>query len=223
MVYKGSIENFLQGALSWGTIQGLLSHVDILKLLLAEPILSYYNIEGFLDELTIENLLEGLELEELVSIINVLHEYIFYSEVENEFLSWFTDICKQALSESISDYISDVNISEYCDNYDIQDLVNDNMSYGRYGVEINEDRVKGIIEGWINDDIYEEISDKIGILREGLQIKIDIPTVQIDKGEIDDVINSYLESGDGDYGDHYEGRGSSGESYVNEIEAIFER
>jgi len=222
-VYRENIDNFLQNAFGGGTIRGLLSYVDILKLLLADPILSYYNVENILDEQTIESLIDILDMDDLISIINVLHEHFYNSEVEMEFSLWFADICKQALSESISDYIDNISVSEYCDNYDIQDLMNDNMSYGQYGVEVDERPVKSTIEGWINDNVREEISEKLGILHEHLQIKIAIPTIHIDKSEIDDVINSYLESGYDDYDDHYEGRGSSGESYLNEIEAIFER
>lgn len=223
-VYKENIENFFQDTLPWAiSIRGVLSFVDVLKILLVEPILSYYDIGKILNKQTIKNLISGIALEDLVSTINVLYEYIYYNKTTIEFSLSFTNICKQVLLENISDYVDNVIVSEYCDNYDIQDLINNNMNHGQYEMEIDEKSVKGTIEGWINDDVYEEISGKLGVLNEGLQIKVDIPTIHIDENEVDDVINSYLEGRYDDYGDDYEGRGGSGESYVNEIEFIFER
>ena len=70
------------------------------------------------------------------------------------------------------------------------------------------------------DDIYSEIINMISVLDKCLYSDIEIPIVNVADNGIEDIVNSYLEP---DPDDDYEYNGHSGESYIEEIDAIFDR
>jgi len=219
-VYKATIKSYLCNSYGCAIInQKLLSHQDILKKLLEEPCYSYYDIKNILDEQCIENMLEGMELGDLTSTINVLWEQYFVKE-DFEKQSWFIRLCKKILSDEISRYIDDLQVSDYCDNYDIQALINQNSSYYEYGVCLDKKSVVSTIKSWIRDDVYEEISEKISVLNENIYTNIKIPTIHVNESDIEKFIDSYMEP---DPDDYYEPSGNSGDSFIGEIEAIFDR
>lgn len=219
-VYKATIKSYLCNSYGCAIInQKLLSHQDILKKLLEEPCYSYYDIKNILDEQCIENMLEGMKLGDLTSTINVLWEQYFVKE-DFEKQSWFIRLCKKILSDETSRYIDDLQVSDYCDNYDIQALINENSSYCEYGVCLDKKSVVSTIKSWIRDDVYEEISEKISVLNENIYTNIKIPTIHVNESDIEKFIDSYMEP---DPDDYYEPSGNSGDSFIGEIEAIFDR
>ena len=71
----------------------------------------------------IHDLFVDLDLEDLINTINLLSR--FYNE-NNKDASWFKPLCKTAINNAISSYVENIDTSDYCDNYDISDLINQN-------------------------------------------------------------------------------------------------
>ena len=171
-IYQATIKSYLFNTFRCVIIgEKLLSHEEILKKLLTEPFYSYYDIKNILDEQCIESMVEGMELVDLTSTINVLWEHYINKEGFG-YVSWFVSLCKQTLSDEISVYIDNVQVSDYCDNYDIQALLNENLIYHQFGVSIDEESVIKTIGNWIGHDVYVEISDKISVLDESISTYI---------------------------------------------------
>ena len=72
----------------------------------------------------VEKFFADLDLDNLISAINLL--YLCYKNNDVE-VSWFASLCNRALNISISEQLEDTDISNYCENYDINALVYDNV------------------------------------------------------------------------------------------------
>jgi hypothetical protein len=222
--YKQIIFNYLSNSYGYFFFQkNWISHIDIMEILLSEELFSYYSINEFiLDEDSVYNLLLDLELEELIGTINLLTE--FYDNNCMEVL-WFKGLCTERIKESIVSYAENIDASNYYDNYDIKDLINQNMItyYYRDDVEVECDReaITETLINWVIEDVEKEIQEKLDLLEieifnyRNLSIS---NSVNIDG--IENVIESYLEPEEPDR--EYYGHDSV-DTYISEIEAIFER
>lgn len=220
-IYQDTIKNYLYNTFGC-TINGekLLSHEEILRKLLDEPCYSYYDIKNILQEECIESMLEAMELNDLVSAIDILFKN-YIGKMGKKSLSLFNSFVKQRLSDEISAYIDEFEVSDYCDNYDVQDLLSENSTSDEFGgIQINEVLVIKTLNKWISDDIHSEIMEMLSVLDKCLYSNIEIPAIDVTDNGIEDIINAYLEP---DPDDDYEYNGDSGEAYIEEIDAIFDR
>jgi len=164
-----------------------------------------------------------LDIEDLINTINLLSRC--YNE-KNKDVSWFKPLCKTAINNAISSYVENIDTSDYCDNYDINDLINQNTKTWYYRddveLELDKDAATEELKKWVTEDIENEILEKLSELDENIYTYTNMMISQsVNTDGIESVIDSYLEPGDSDYEDH--GHSSSEEIYISEIEAIFER
>ena len=164
-----------------------------------------------------------LNLDELITTINLLHRCYKKNGTE---VSWFKSLCQTAITNSIYSQIEDVDASEYYDNYDIQDLINENIKWHYYedheDMEIDRDAINRTLEKWVVEDIENELTERLSELDETIRIQVNkLIKDNLNFNDIDGIIDSYFEP-DYDY-DEYRGGGGAGHEGVSDIEAIFER
>lgn len=219
--YKDIIHAYLSNSFGYQYREGeLLSHFDILITLLTSSLLEYYNILDILCEEVLSELLEDLSLKEAVRTINILREYYLDLKPESEY--WFEDICTSALEETIYNYVSDIDIGDYCEGYDISKLINDNSIQYEYGVDVEEGEVVKTIKRWLKEDIELEVSSELDNLESCPFTVRNIITLDGREDEIDDIVNSYMHP-EPDYDDYDDYESGRGETSIDEIEVIFER
>ncbi len=223
--YKKVILNYLRSAYGYYfSHNDWLSHIDILGCLLDKKLYSFYSINRFvLKEDCIRDLFLDLELEDLINTINLLSRC--YDE-NNKDVSWFKPLCKTAINNAISSYVENIDTSDYCDNYDINDLINQNTKTWYYRddveVELDKDAATEELKKWVTEDIENEIIEKLSDLDENIYTYANMSiTESINTDGLVSVIDSYLEPGD--YYDEGQGHSSSEGIFISEIEAIFER
>lgn len=223
--YKKVIYNYLRNAYGYYfTHNEWLSHTKILACLLNKKLYSYYSIDKFLlKEESIGNLLLDLDLEDIIITINLLSRC--YNQ-NNEYVLWFKPLCKTVINSAISSYVENIDTSDYCDKYDISDLINQNLRTYYYKDDIEEeldkDAATEVLKKWVEEDIENEIVDKLSDLDENIYSYANMSISEcINTDGLVSVIDSYLEPEDYDYEEH--GHSSSAEMYISEIEAIFER
>lgn len=224
--YKQTIFDYLNNAYGYyyPSSVGWLPHTKILEILLDDKLYSYYSISSFISvEDCVKNLFIDLDLDELMSTINLLTQCYQKNGVE---VTWFKTLCQTAIINSISLQLENIDASEYCDNYDIEDLINQNIKthyYGNYkDTEIDKDAVTQILGTWVAEDIENEITEKLSKLDEKIPIDTDnLIKKSLHLDGLDSIIDSYVEP-DCDYDDEYHGSGD-GQTYISDIEAIFER
>lgn len=200
-----------------------LPHIKILEILLDDNLFSYYSFSSFIsDENCINNLFMDLDLDELIATINLLSQCYRRNDIE---VSWFKTLCQTAIINSISSQVEDVDASDYCENYDIGDLINENTKMYYYrdheDVEIDRDAITHTLEKWVAEDIENEILEKLSQLDETVLIHADkLIKENLNLDGIDGIIDSHFEP---DYDDEYHGSGRTGQECISDIEAIFER
>ena len=221
--YKQIVFNYLDNYYySYYPQKNWLSHGKVISHLLDEELYSYYSISDFiLEEHHIRNLLINLDLDELIETINILNEH--YKKINNNF-SWFKSLIKEMMNEAILSYAENINTSDYCNSYDIGNIISENTKvyYYRDGEEEDFDRdaIVSTLEDKISEDIDEEIQKKLLLLDESLTNVLTLPiSYSISTNDIENAIDSYFKDLSYD-GDSYRG---SGGLYISEIEAIFER
>jgi hypothetical protein len=184
----------------------LLSHEMIINKLLEKPYHSFYNIKDVFTDQFIKNLFNKLELDELILTINILDKYI--QNVKND---EYYNLCKSSLEKSIEDYIIDVSIWEYCEKHDIEKLLyNDTIS------------IYETVNNWIEEDVSSEIYYKLEKLENKKLSNIEITNVNINEGEVDNIINSYLHP-DSDRENYNNVQTGNDYNFESEINNIFER
>ncbi|MED4411541.1 hypothetical protein [Schinkia azotoformans] len=223
--YKRNIHDYLNNA--YGYFYGQkdwLSYNDIFETLFEKELYQFYSIYEFIvEEDCIQNLFVNLKLEDLVCTINLLQEC--YEKYNLEVI-WFKSLCKNMLNDAISLYTEYIDVTDYCYNYDINDLLNKNSKPWYCGddveYDIDKEAVVQELEQRIEEDIKDEVQNILANLNNSIICYTDLSnTFIVNSYDIDRAIDSYFEPGEIDY----EGRGNtnSKESYIYEIEAIFER
>ena len=221
--YKQTIADYLNNAYGYyySSSSGWLPHIKILEILLRDNLYLYYSLFSFIsNEDCVNNIFMDLDLDELVATINLLSQCYQRNSID---VSWFKMLCQTTITNSISAHVENVDASEYCDKYDIRDLVNENTKIHHYeDVEVDKDAITQTLEKWVAEDIKSEIVEKLSELNETILIHTDeVIKKNLNLDGLDSIIDSYFES---DYDDDgYQGSGGTGEMYISDIEAIFER
>jgi len=200
----------------------LLNHFEVLSALLSNDFFKFYSIDQFIySQDSISNLLEDVDLDELVMTINLLNEFF---EAQKTCPPWFEQICKEKLYESIVYYFECVDTSEYCDNYNMDDLISehtrsywDSRDYGEY---VDKSSVVADLEKKIISDIEDEVQEKLSSLDEKFLELLRVPTTfNVNTTDIENAFDSYFRNSSQE---SYHGS-STNQSFIAEIEAIFER
>lgn len=224
--YKQTIVDYLNNSYGYyyPSSREWLPHIKILEILLDDNLYSYYSFSSFVcDKDCVKNLFIDLDLDELIATINILYRCYQRNDIE---ISWFKTLCQTTITNSISSYVEDVDASEYCYNYDIMDLINQNVKMCYYRVhedmEIDRYAITQTLERWVVEGIENEIVEKTSRLDEIILIHPDkLIEKNLNLDGIDGIIDSFLEP---DYDDdEYHGNGGTGQEYISDIEAIFER
>ncbi|ETT55407.1 AAA ATPase [Paenibacillus sp. FSL R7-269] len=196
-----------------------LNHFEVLSALMSNDFYKFYSIDQFIySQDNISNLLEDVDLDELVMTINLLNEFFKAQETSPP---WFEQICKEKLYESIMYYLECVDTSEYCDNYYMGDLISEHTrSYSdRFDEYIDKSSVVSDLEKKIISDIEDEVQEKLSSLEEKYRQLSQPPiTYSVNTTDIENAFDSYFRE---PYEESY--RSNTNQSFVSEIEAIFER
>lgn len=217
--YQQAILNYLCDAYFYYPIQNdWLSHAEIFSLLLNGELYSYYSIIDFiLDEDYVSTLLLNLNLEELVFTVKLLNECYKNNNLE---VLWFKLVCNNMLNDAIIDHVENIDAAEYCDNYNVGTLIEQNSGYdedGDFDRQAIINKLKSCVVENIEQEIQEHLLDLDSDIYSNTMLSI---TDYVSTEGIDNYIDSYFEP---DYDDEHGGRGRSSSDGLSEIEAIFER
>lgn len=227
--YKDYIMDFLYHTdIFYLNDEDLLSYADIIDKIFSTDLFAFYEIDGFLKvEKNIETILNGLvlELDWLLFWINEIRR--FYNHIEINF-SWIESLITNLIKESIISYVEGLDVLDYVDSHDINNEIKNNTDVYEYEyftkTEVDKDRVVENIKNNIKSDINSEILEKLDDYN--IKMPSDFDTrllININTYDIERAIDSYLEPDyDYDY-DGYNSKNANDNSYISEIESIFER
>ncbi|MBT2283626.1 restriction endonuclease [Paenibacillus polymyxa] len=220
--YKQIIFNYLSNSYCFNySEKEWLSHPEVLEYLLDEELYSYYCVNEFIEEENdIRNLLHHLDLDESIFTINLLNN--FYSKNDLD-LSWSDSLFEETLIDAILSYVEDIDVSSYCDNREIEKLLEENTKVYYFRdheeVDLDKDAIVATLEKKITDDIEKEIQEKLSLLDSSITDLITLPaSFDLSNNDLESVIDSYFKDVDDEY--NYS---RSGGLTFSEVEAIFER
>jgi len=205
-----------------------LGHVHILNNLTSTPLGSFYLVNDFLtSEENVSLMFQDsmIDLDDTIEIVNTLID--FYNSFSTPY-SWFIDLAKKVIEDTMTTYLENLETSDYCDAHSIDRIIDQNsITYcDRYGEiihgEIDKDSIIEDLENLVIEDIEEEIFEKLSFIKiDTLRCISFSISEKINNGGIRSYVDSYFEQDDSDY-EHYES-GTSADTSISEIEAIFER
>ncbi|GAB6179938.1 hypothetical protein JCM14036_12570 [Desulfotomaculum defluvii] len=229
-LYCDSIVQFLnETSLYTVSIVGLLSTSQIIESLSQAPLREFYNFTEIVSNKgIIDNIFSNMALDQLVDTIDTLFKYYQDEFIDAEIIDWFVPLCHSKIMEAMVEYFDSADTSSYCENYDLGDLIreNTNQVYSIHGYEDTEFDMGGTIgtiEQMVEEDIKDELTELLSNLPDIIRNRIDLTeaSIDVDRGEIESIINAYFEP-DIDY-DEYRHGGTNESNYIDVIEAIFER
>jgi hypothetical protein len=159
--YKSTIFYYLRNAYShYSTQNDWLSHAEVFSCLLDKEVYSYYSISNFiLDEDCVSELLLSLDLEYLVFTIKQLNECFKKNGLN---VLWFKPLCNDMLNDAIKDHVENIDASEYCHNYDVGKLIQENSGFdedGNFDKQAVIDELRSRVAEDIEKEIQELLSD----------------------------------------------------------------
>jgi len=214
--YNKVIKHFFIHSFNKSIIQkDFLTHIDILEKMMNEPFFTFYSISNIVRKRKLENILSELELNDLILAINVLTPYSEKLDFDSE------NMFLKLLNTAVENYIRDVQTSEYIERHNWWDVIEENITYYEYEMDINRDKIEEAFEDMIADDVSDEIYVMFENLKYICKSKLKNPFIDIVIDDVDDYIKSYLEP---DYDSEYEAyRENRGSNNFNMIDAIFDR
>ena len=101
--------------------------------------------------------------------------------------------------------MEDVEADDYYGDYDIDDLLKQNMRYNGYYEDINTESVVDTICDFIKEDVEQEVSEMIGKLPQDIlnRIIISKSNVNVERSDVEGYIEGYLQPSEPEY-DHHE-------------------
>lgn len=186
--YKCVIERFLQ-ILPYGFFEGMMGRCEILIRLLLDKFDAFYHTYDCLDDSSLMEFFWNLNLEEFQTLIELAEKYdidFFYAKYRGVFV--------ETLKEAILAYMEDVEADDYYGDYDVGDLLKQNMRYNGYYEELDKKSVVNTVCEWIKEDVEKEVSEMIENLPQDILEKIKIlkSNVKVEKSDVEDFIESYL-------------------------------
>lgn len=215
--YKDIIRLFLKD-LSYGSIEGMMNRTQIVSNLLKDPLFSYYNVEEYFKYEDVEDFFENMSLDDIYEFFSEMGKH----DARNRFIRDFEDIIKNNITRAISEYIEDVEQDSFYDNYDITNVLDECRVEEEYGYDFDYNKAINTVAGWLKDDIYDEILEKIDIIPENIKAELDVKYeyININEKSIEEFLNSYLEPDGPDY-DDYEGHNYSVSEGIDILDIIF--
>lgn len=193
----------------------------ILPMLFRKPIAGYYDSYELISAETFARLLMKMDFDDFCILQDGLNEnrIDLHSKVNIDFFV-------SQLDRAIRGYIDECDREEYYMEYDMYELFNDNMIFNGEYQEVDVDKVVKIVTERVQEDIYEDITDKMSVFPRSISDKIDISSydVWVDSSEIDQYVDDTLaDPGERDIYDYYDDVESySGRlSGMDELDLIF--
>ena len=193
----------------------------ILPMLFREPIAGYYHSYELFSAEAFDRLLMKMDFDDFCIWQDGLNEnkIDLHSKVN-------IDLFVSQLDRAIRGYIDECDREEYYMEYDMYELFNDNMIFNGEYQEVDTDKVVKIVVERVQEDIYEDIMDKLSVFPRRISDKIDISSydVWVDSSEIDQYVDETLaDPGERDIYDYYDDVESySGRlSGMDELDLIF--
>ena len=194
--YKYVVERFFQ-TLPYGFFEGMMGRCEILIRLLLDKFDTFYHTYDCLDDSSLMEFFWSLNLDEFQTFIELAEKYdidFFYAK--------YRDLLVETLEDAILAYMEDVEADDY---YDVSDLLKHNMRYNGYYEELDKQSVVNNVCEWIKEDVEKEVSEMIENLPQDIldKIRISKSNVKVDKSDVEEYIESYLEPSVPEY-DHHE-------------------
>ena len=195
--YQCLVESFL-GNLSYyyGSVD-LMSRCRMFVELLSDELAEFYDVRSCINEEEVKELLWDMSLREYQELINLSKEKgieCWYEEYVDTFIT--------ALNAAIKDYIEEIDVYDYCDNYDVSGLIDVDWDYSYSDRKL----AAKTLCGWIRDDVEDEISDMLEKLPESIFDKLNISgeDIDMDVEEAESYIHTYFQpEPDYDRDDYY--------------------
>ncbi len=190
--YTEIIESFMNN-LSYREIEDCLTTNQIMLKLFQEPLFSYYNIDTYFQEDNIRNFFDSMDLNN----INEFFTEIDDNYLECDFISEYSQIIEESIIKSIDDYIQNIQVGIYCQNYNIKEVI----KRCNYQGELDYYKVISRIKNWIKNDVYDEINRKIDLIPLDIKSNLDITKemIYVNEHSLESFISSYLKISKYDY------------------------
>lgn len=198
--YKSVVKKFMN-TLPYDSFEGMLSRCEIFIILLSKTFDTFYNTYDSLEDVSLIEFFWNLDWIEFRSLIKMAEKYdidFFYIEYEDVFI--------QAIDTAISAYIEDIESDDYYGDYDITDLLNQNMKYNGCVAELDKEAVVETVCEWIKDDVEQEIFEILEKIPQNLskKIKISRSSICVVTSDVEGFVGSYLEPSELEYEPHEE-------------------
>ena len=177
------------------------SNIKILIILLTKEFDDFYHTRNRLSEEALESMFLNMTLEEFDEL------YIVVKEKHMEaFLKKYQKLITAGLQNAADLFISDVSVEDYCGNYNISDVL-ENNTYHEQGIRITAfDDAAEEIAGFIRNDISDEAWTIVNKYPAEIssEITMDEEKIDIDTWAIEQYLTDWCRP-DFDEGDIYEG------------------
>ncbi len=215
--YGYVVERFFK-TLSYDSFEGMMGRCELFIRLLSRKFDAFYHTYNYLDEGVLMEFFWNLDLGEFHSLIESAEKYsidFFYTE--------YRDVLLETIQAAIYAHMEDVEADDYYGDYDIDDLLKQNMRYNGYYEDIDTESVVDTICDFIKEDVEQEVSEMIGKLPQDIlnRIMISKNNVNVERSDVEGYIEGYLQPSEPEY-DHHErdyDYGISGEMDV--LDCIF--
>lgn len=197
--YKYIIESFF-ALLPYGTFDGMMNRCEIFITLLSKRFNDFYNTYAYINDTAIIEFFWSMDLSEYQSLITTsakLGVDFFYTE--------YREVVLETIKAAIAVYVEDIEPDDYYAEYDMEDLLNQNMKYNGCYQELDREAVVKTICEWVKEDVKETVSEMIAELPQDIlnNIKIQKQKIKINEADVDSFVESYLEPSEPEY-DHHE-------------------
>ncbi len=100
--------------------------------------------------------------------------------------------------------MEDVQADDYYGDYDMDDLLRQSMRYNGYYEELDKESVVDTVCDFIKEDVEQKVLEMIGKLPQDIlnRIKISKSDINVEKSDVEEYIESYLEPSEPEYGYH---------------------
>ena len=215
--HRALVEEFLD--VLWCFSMLGLSNIKILITLLTKEFADFYHTRDRLSEEALENMFLNMTLEEFDEL------YIVVKEKHMEaFLKKYQKLITAGLQNAADLFISDVSVEDYCGNYNISDVL-ENNTYHEQGIRITAfDDAAEEIAGFIRNDISDEVWTIVNKYPAEIssEITMDEEEIDIDTWTIEQYLTDWCRP-DFDEGDIYEGsHGSRERSSGSMLDIMFQ-
>lgn len=215
--YKYIIESFF-ASLPYGSFDGMMNRCEIFIILLSKKFADFYNTYAYINDTAIIEFFWSMDLSEYQSLITTSAKFgvdFFYTE--------YREVVLEAIETAIVAYMEDIDPDDYYVEYDMGDLLSQNMKFNGYYEELDRETVVKTICEWVKEDVEEVVSEMIAELPQDIldNIKIQKEKININEADVDSFVESYLEPSEPEYDHHENDYEYGGTSEMSILDGIF--